>query len=264
MVGQLNSTALPVVERNALTDQYPAGSGTTLEPRRQFKLVLLPKADAAAFRRFSQMNSKACPIIGMSRPGMVSLPFDRRCDIRTDAASYDVHSFGEHLDTRPEVRGIWQDDLVGFALGSAATLDPILRAHEIRVREPWSNQTPHYLTRFKATPVGSFSSNLVVSMRCIDRRDLDRLRALTAQHPEAHGAPVHVGDPALLGIANLSRPEWGLPIQIGPGEVPVFFASSLTAQQAAAAAPIALSITSTPGHKLLAANRAKYPAAVAA
>ena len=53
-----------------------------------------------------------------------------------------------------------------------------------------------------------------------------------------HGAPVHVGDPAALGIDDLARPDFGEAVTIQPGEVPVFWACGVTPQVALAEAAL--------------------------
>jgi uncharacterized protein YcsI (UPF0317 family) len=69
-----------------------------------------------------------------------------------------------------------------------------------------------------------------------------------ARFPRAHGAPVHLGDPAALGIRDLTRPDFGDPVEIRPGEVPVFWACGVTPQAAIMQARPALCVTHSPGH----------------
>jgi uncharacterized protein YcsI (UPF0317 family) len=71
---------------------------------------------------------------------------------------------------------------------------------------------------------------------------------VTARFPRAHGAPVHIGDPAALGIRDLAAPDYGDPVPIEPGEVPVFWACGVTPQAVAVAARIELMLTHAPGH----------------
>ena len=39
--------------------------------------------------------------------------------------------------------------------------------------------------------------------------DVPRATAITRRFPRVHGAPVHVGAPAALGIAALEQPDFG-------------------------------------------------------
>ena len=75
-----------------------------------------------------------------------------------------------------------------------------------------------------------------------------RATQITSRYPTVHGAPVHVGDPAALGIADLAKPDYGDPVEIRDGEVPVFWACGVTPQAVAAASRPELMITHAPGH----------------
>ncbi len=86
----------------------------------------------------------------------------------------------------------------------------------------------------------------------IRRADVDKVRAVTARYPHAHGAPVHVGDPASIGIDDIMAPDWGQAVEIADGEGPVFWASGLTAQNALMQAELTISIAVSPGHLLIA------------
>ena len=73
---------------------------------------------------------------------------------------------------------------------------------------------------------------------------------LTADYPLAHGAPLHVGDPAAIGIADLGRPDFGDPIEPLADEVPVFWACGVTPQAVAMEARPPLITKSIPGNEL--------------
>jgi uncharacterized protein YcsI (UPF0317 family) len=69
---------------------------------------------------------------------------------------------------------------------------------------------------------------------------------LVIRYPHAHGAPVHIGDPKAIGIADLSRPEFGDPTPIYAGEVPMFWACGVTTQAVAQRARVDFMITHEP------------------
>jgi len=75
--------------------------------------------------------------------------------------------------------------------------------------------------------------------------------AITARFPHAHGAPVHIGDPAQIGIADISKPDFGDVTRFEDGEVPVFWACGVTPQRTVLEAKLPLVITHTPGHMLV-------------
>jgi uncharacterized protein YcsI (UPF0317 family) len=74
---------------------------------------------------------------------------------------------------------------------------------------------------------------------------------VSARFSAAHGAPVHAGDPAVLGIADLASPDFGDPVPLRDGDVPVFWACGVTPQAALAAAKIPFAITHAPGHMFI-------------
>jgi len=74
---------------------------------------------------------------------------------------------------------------------------------------------------------------------------------ITAHFPMTHGKPVHLGDPAEIGIGPLDQPAWGDVPHIRPGEVPVFWACGVTPQAAVMAAKPPLCITHRPGSMLI-------------
>jgi uncharacterized protein YcsI (UPF0317 family) len=105
-----------------------------------------------------------------------------------------------------------------------------------------------YRTERECVPAGVFHGPLVVTLRSIPGDQVARAVQVTSRFPAVHGAPVHIGDPAALGIRDLSKPEWGDPPVIEPGDVPVFWACGVTPQAVAIAAKPPLMLTHAPGH----------------
>jgi uncharacterized protein YcsI (UPF0317 family) len=71
---------------------------------------------------------------------------------------------------------------------------------------------------------------------------------VTTRFHLTHGAPVHLGDPEKIGIRNMAAPEFGDPVTIKSGEIPVFWACGVTSQLAATSVPLPRVITHAPGH----------------
>jgi uncharacterized protein YcsI (UPF0317 family) len=88
---------------------------------------------------------------------------------------------------------------------------------------------------------------MVVTMRPIPAAQVQLVGELSARYPHAHGAPVHVGAPEAIGIADLGRPNYGDPVAMHPDEVPVFWACGVTTQAVALEARPELMITHEPG-----------------
>ena len=84
-------------------------------------------------------------------------------------------------------------------------------------------------------------------------RPADALKAtlITGAFPQVHGAPIHQGNPAEIGIADINHPDYGDAQPIHDGELPVFWACGVTPQSAVRQARPPLCITHTPGHMLV-------------
>jgi uncharacterized protein YcsI (UPF0317 family) len=104
-----------------------------------------------------------------------------------------------------------------------------------------------YRTSVPCRPAGRFAGPLVVSMRPFPAAQAAEAARVTARFPGVHGAPVHAGDPRALGIADLGRPDWGDPVPVRAGEVPVFWACGVTPQAVVAESKPPLAITHAPG-----------------
>ena len=87
----------------------------------------------------------------------------------------------------------------------------------------------------------------VVTMRPVAQSQVELVSELSARYPHAHGAPIHIGSPDAIGIADLGRPDYGDPVAIHPGEVPIFWACGVTPQAVALASRPELMITHEPG-----------------
>ena len=108
-----------------------------------------------------------------------------------------------------------------------------------------------YRTNRECEPAGRFHGPLVVSMRPIPEELVPAAIESTARFPAVHGAPVHAGSPAELGIADIMRPDWGDPPVVEDGDVPVFWACGVTPQAVAMESKPAFMIAHAPGHMFI-------------
>ncbi len=216
----------------------------------QANLVALPRDLAYDFLLFCQRNPKPCPLLdvtdtGSAEPTLVA----PGADLRTDLPRYRVYRHGELVDERDEVVDLWRDGLVGFLLGCSFTFDGPLVDAGVPVRHlAHGRNVPMYRTSRSCVRAGRFHGALVVTLRPTPADHVVRAIQVTSRFPAVHGAPVHVGDPDALGIADLDRPEWGDPPVREPGDVPVFWACGVTPQAVAMATRPDLMITHAPGH----------------
>lgn len=219
----------------------------------QANLAILPRALAAEFLHFCQRNPKPCPLLAMSEPGNPALPeLGEDIDIRTDIPRYRVWKNGELVAEPTDVRDIWRDDLVSFLIGCSFSFEEAMLDNGLPVRhiEQGCN-VPMYRTNIPTNPAGSFSGPLVVSMRPLKAADAIRAIQVTSRFPSVHGAPVHIGDPALIGIADINQPDYGDAVEIRPGEMPVFWACGVTPQSVVSSVRPEFCITHAPGHMLV-------------
>jgi uncharacterized protein YcsI (UPF0317 family) len=92
---------------------------------------------------------------------------------------------------------------------------------------------------------------MVVSMRPLAPAQTVKAVRICSRFPRAHGAPVHLGDPAAIGILDIMRPDFGDSVTIRPGESPVFWACGVTPQAVLMEAKPPFAITHKPGHMFL-------------
>ena len=219
----------------------------------QGNLVILPNDLAADFRRFCELNPKPCPLIGVSEPGVPHIPaLGTDLDIRTDLPRYRVWRHGELVDEPTDIKNYWRADLVAFVIGCSFSFEEALLKESIALRHvDCGCNVPMYRTNIACKPVGRFEGPMVVSMRPMSRTDAIRAVAITSRFPAVHGAPVHLGAPELIGIDDISKPDYGDAVPIGVDELPVFWACGVTPQAVIAAAKPAFAMTHAPGAMLI-------------
>ena len=214
----------------------------------QANLIALPKDRAYDFLLFAQRNPRPCPVMDLTEPGEVTASiFDG--DLRTDLPAYRVYEHGEQVAEVTDVRSYWRADLVCFLIGCSFTFETALLAAGVPVRHiECGTNVPMYLTNRACRPAGAMSGPMVVSMRPVPAELVATAVRVTSRYPAVHGAPVHVGDPAALGIADLDRPDHGDPVEVHAGELPVFWACGVTPQAVVTRSRPPFAIGHAPGH----------------
>ncbi len=219
----------------------------------QANLVVLPKSLAADFMLFCQRNPKPCPLLSISDPGSTFFPgYGDDLDIRTDIPRYRVWRNGELIDEVSNVITYWRDDLISFAIGCSFSFEEALVAEGLDVRHiSCASNVPMYRSNISTQSAGPFHGPLVVSMRPFKPADAIRAIQLTSKFPSVHGAPVHIGDASQIGISDLSKPDFGEPVEVRAGELPVFWACGVTPQAVLMASKPEFCITHAPGYMLV-------------
>ena len=106
-----------------------------------------------------------------------------------------------------------------------------------------------------ATPPVSFTGLWSSVCAPYPHDDVVRAVQITSRFPAVHGAPIHVGDPAVLGIRDVQRPDFGDAVPMAPGEVPVFWACGVTPQAVVMHVKPELAMTHAPGHMFISDRR---------
>ncbi len=219
----------------------------------QANLVILPQALAFEFLLFCQRNPKPCPVLDVTEAGNPTPAIVAPgADLRTDLPRYRVFRHGELCEETTDITPLWRDDLVAFLIGCSFTFEAALLKAGLPVRHIEADKNvPMYRTHLNCVSAGRFSGPLVVSMRPLAPADAIQAVQITAPYTQAHGAPVHLGDPAAIGIAAIDRPDFGDAVPIHPNEIPVFWACGVTTQTALLQAKPELAITHAPGHMFI-------------
>lgn len=223
----------------------------------QANLVVLPQENALDFLRFCVRNPGPCPLLevtdtGSPHPEVVAAG----ADLRTDVPRYRVFRDGGCVDEPTDISQYWRADLVAFLLGCSFTFEWALASAGLPLaHQDQGTNVPMYVTDRRCVDAGPFRGPLVVSMRPFTPTDVPRVEEITARFPAMHGAPVHVGDPAALGITDLAAPDFGDPVSIGANQVPVFWACGVTPQAVVQQARPSLAIVHSPGHMFITDRR---------
>lgn len=218
----------------------------------QANLIALDKKYAFDFLLFAQRNPKPCPLLGVLEPGQVSSPLFSGGDIRMDIPSYRVFSHGSLIDEPTNATAYWTENTVAFVIGCSFTFEQALIDNNVPVAHIVQGvNVPMYLTNIDCEPAGVFSGKMVVSMRPIPAGLVADAVRITSRYPAVHGAPVHVGEPGLIGIDDLGAPDFGDAVDIPAGWVPVFWACGVTPQSIVMSSKPELAICHSPGKMLV-------------
>ena len=215
----------------------------------QANLMVVPREAAFDFLLFCQRNPKPCPLIEVLEPGRTGPSCAPGADLRRDLPRYRIYRDGGLADEVTDATPFWRDDLVPFLIGCSFSFEEALGDAGVPLRHvELGRNVPMYRTRIPCQPAGRFGGPLVVSMRPIPAGLVPLAVQITARFEKVHGAPVQVGAPEVLGIADLGRPDYGDAVEVRPGEIPVFWACGVTPQSAALASGLPFCIAHAPGH----------------
>lgn len=220
----------------------------------QANLAMLPQAYADDFLKFCLANPKPCPLLAFAtRPGQTDFDIaHKHIDIRCDAPSYNIFRHGLQTESVTDLTPHWRDDMVSFLIGCSFSFEEALQQGGIELRHQSERKNvPMYNTNLALTAVGPFHGNMVVSMRPMRAAAAIRAIQICSRFPTVHGAPVHLGDPSLIGIKDLQTPDYGDSVHVASDELPVFWACGVTPQVAIRNAKPDLAFSHSPGCMLV-------------
>jgi len=246
-------TDLPALRHAIRQGRWTSHTSGIAQDRVQGNVVILPEREANDFLRFCQRNPKPCPLLAVSEPGEAMLQtLGQDINICTDVPMYRVWRAGELVEERPSIEALWREDLVTFVIGCSFSFEQALMEAGLRLRHvEQGKNVAMYRSNLPTLSAGAFHGPMVVSMRPMKAADAIRAVQVTSRFPQVHGAPVHLGDPGLIGINDLSKPDYGDAVEVLPNEVPVFWACGVTPQAAIRQARPPLCITHAPGAMLI-------------
>ncbi len=237
--------------RNELYDGHTAGLAKN---KLQTNIVVLPSQFSDHFTNFCQLNHKSCPLVDKTNCGE---PFfqnlGRNIDVRFDVPRYNIYKNGKLFTSTKNIKDYWEDTFIAFAIGCSFTFEHELIKNNLKLDHIKNNKiVPMYKTNIKNKPSGVFASQMVTSMRIFKKSEAEKVIKISKKYAQAHGEPVHIGSPEMIGINNILKPCWGDPPRVKNSDEDYYFwACGVTPQNAVMEAKIPFCITHTPGHMLI-------------
>ena len=216
----------------------------------QANLAAFPSKYAEDFEKFCRANPKPCPLLEVIGPGSsASTHLAPGADIRDTIPRYQIWRDGVCTQTVPSLHSIDTSDFVFFLLGCSFSFEEALVEAGISLRHlDEKKNVAMYRTSVPLSKVGVFYGTMVVSMRPIVDHRIDDAMTITGKYPDVHGAPLHIGNPAKIGITNIEQPDYGEFVEIRDGETPVFWACGVTPQNVVQQAKLPLAVSHAPGY----------------
>lgn len=238
------------LRQKASSGQFDSPTTGYCEGYVQANLVAMPDEFADDFEQFCKLNPKPCPLLEKVGPGdWQTRVIAQNADLRKELPKYKIFIDGKFDRAVTDITEIYRADWVFFLLGCSFTFEAPLMEAGIRLRHIEQGQNVSmYQTNIPLNAAGRFSGEMVVSMRPIRWDRVVDACIITAHYPDVHGAPIHIGYPEMIGIDDLTKVDYGDPVDIMEDETPVFWACGVTPQNALLHAKIPLAVTHFPGH----------------
>ena len=218
----------------------------------QANLVILPGKWADDFEEFCRLNPFPCPVLEILRGSPLTHAMGEGGNIVTDIPEYFIYRDGVLSERVNDASAYWQDDFVGFLIGCSFSFEEALMRNGIEIRHiATGRNVPMFKTSIQTKQAGPFYGPTVCSMRPMTPENAKLAYEITVKMPNVHGAPVHMGDPAEIGIKDVMKPDYGEAVDIYEGEIPVFWPCGVTPQAAVENAKPPIVITHSPGYMFI-------------
>ncbi len=249
----VNQYSLSQIRQLIRSGEFTGNTSGVMPNLVQGNVVILPKQDAERFIDFCLLNPIPCPILGVSEPGEYAIPsLGENLDIRHDIPQYHLFENGDLVAEPTNIENQWQEDSVAIVLGCSFSFEDALQRAGYKIRNiEMKTNVSMYETSINTNDTADFAGTMVVTMRPFKAHEIDDVIEITRGFAKAHGEPVHIGDPELIGIKDLSTPEYGSPVDLEPDDVPVFWGCGVTTQSILKKAKLPWVITHAPGKMLI-------------
>ena len=218
----------------------------------QANLVILPPEYAADFEEYTRLNPFPCPVLEIVKGSPITHAMGEGASLVTDIPRYRVYENGVFTKELTDASAYWKEGYVGFLIGCSFSFEEALLAAGIPVRHSEQGcNVPMFKTSIATKKAGPFEGPMVCSMRPMTPEQARRAYEITAAMPNVHGAPVQIGHPEAIGVADVMKPDYGDPVEIREGEIPVFWPCGVTPQAAVENAKPPIVITHAPGHMFI-------------
>ncbi|WP_041956415.1 putative hydro-lyase [Sulfurospirillum arsenophilum] len=215
----------------------------------QMNMVALPREYAKRFEAFAKENAKAIPVLEVIHEGHLSKVLAPGADILNEIPKYNILKEGVVVETVTDITPYYNPDLVFFLIGCSFSFETALIENGMPLRHvDQQKNVAMYRTNIALKSVEGFSGEMVVSMRPIKKEKVADACVVTSHYPRMHGSPIQVGYPEMIGINDVSKPDYGDAIEIKADEIPLFWPCGVTPQNVISSMKLPFAITHSPGH----------------
>jgi len=215
----------------------------------QANMLVIPKKYASSFEEFAKQNHKAIPVLEIVKNSYHTKILANNANLLNELPSYNILKDGECAKKAKSIEEYYTKDLVFFLVGCSFTFETSLIQANIPLRHVSKQKNvAMYDTNIKLNEVDIFKGNMVVSMRPIKKHRVSDACVVTSHFPNMHGGPIQVGYPEMIGIKDITKPDYGYFIEIKKDEIPVFWPCGVTPENVLKKIRLPFAITHSPGH----------------